>query len=335
MAASHPTVGDAYPDAYRPGAAPVPDDDLHGLTDADRRRSVRRAWLLFAITVVTTTLAGAQLEGVAWWASAFGWTAGLPFSAVLMAILLAHELGHYIASREYGVDTSPPYFIPFPPFLNPIGTLGAVIRMREHIDDRRALFDIAVAGPWAGFFLSIPAIYAGLLMSEVKPLPDPIPVGLGLGDNLIFRAMTALVHEVPEGHELYLDSIAFAGWIGLFVTALNLLPIGQLDGGHASYAVLGRRHAVVARLMFAALLLLGIFSGWEGWLIWAALLFFLIRLDHPPTSDGHIPLGRARLAVGALTLALFVGSFTPKPFEVVGLESLEDAAPVEQPIPDA
>lgn len=284
----------------------------------ERRRSRRLAWLLFLLTFATTTLAGASLAGADWLRDLRAAREGLTFSLTLLAILLAHELGHYVASREYGVDTSPPYFIPVPPLLSFIGTFGAFIRMRSPPRDRRALFDIAVAGPWAGFLLSVPAIHAGLLLSPVKPVLEKGQQGLLLGDNLVFKALAALLLDVPEGYDVYLHPIAFAGWIGLFVTSLNLLPIGQLDGGHVSYALLGRRAAAVSRWMTGGLLLLGVLSPWKGWLVWAALALFF-RLGHPETADDRAPLGAARTALGWLTALLFAVCFTPAPFKLAGM----------------
>lgn len=284
----------------------------------ERRRSRRLALLLFALTFVTTTLAGAGLAGVDILADFGRFPEGFTFSLTLLTILLAHELGHYVASRERGVDTSPPYFIPVPPLLSFIGTFGAFIRMRTPPRDRRALFDIAVAGPWAGFLLSIPAIYAGLLLSEVRPVLGPKEAGLLLGDNLVFKWMSAALLEIPEGYDVYLHPVAFAGWLGLFVTSLNLLPIGQLDGGHVSYALFGRRAGAVSKAMVVGLVALGLFSSWKGWLLWAALVLFF-RVQHPATVDDGVPLGPGRRTVGWLTLVLFALCFTPAPFRFSGL----------------
>ncbi|MCA9771678.1 MAG: site-2 protease family protein [Myxococcales bacterium] len=282
------------------------------------RKSRRIAGVLFAITLVSTTLAGALMAGEDPFASLAAWAAGLTFSLTLLTILLGHELGHYLTSRRYGVDTSPPYFIPVPPPLSLIGTFGAFIRMRSPVRTRRALFDIAVAGPWVGFILSIPAIWFGLQWSTVTPrsaLADGIH--LQLGDNLFFWAMQHWLLNVPEGAEVVLHPVAFAGWLGLFVTSLNLLPIGQLDGGHVSYALFGDGHAKVARAMVVALIVLGVFSSWKGWIFWAVIVSML-GLRHPPTLD-PTPIDPIRRRVGWLTLALFVVAFTPAPFVIRGL----------------
>ena len=267
--------------------------------------------LLFLATLFTTTLAGSFQAGVNPLDDLRLLVRGLPFSATLMGILLVHEMGHFLMSRLHGVEATPPYFIPGPPFL--IGTFGAFIRMRTPTN-RKALFDVGAAGPWAGFLVAIPAVFYGLSLSEVRAL-DTSTGGLVLGDSLVFRWLTRLALGVsPADVTILLHPIALAGWFGLFITFLNLLPVGQLDGGHVVYALIGRRHRWVARC--SLLVIIGLaFLGWQGWVMWAVLVTVL-GLDHPPTID-DTPLDPRRRVAGWLTIALFVVTFMPVPLRLV------------------
>lgn len=270
----------------------------------------------FLATVASTLWAGAWLEGAPLdfpWSDPGRIAEGVPFAASLIAILAAHELGHYAAARRYGLHVTLPFFIPMP-LLSPIGTLGAVIRMKTPIYTRRMLLDVGAAGPLAGMVVAIPVSILGVIGSPALPVEEVVG-GIRLGEPLLFRAVAAgFGPAVPEGHELYLGSVAFAGWIGFFVTALNLLPIGQLDGGHVLYALAGRGQHVVAYLFFAALLAMG--WWWPGWFVWAALVLVVIRVRHPPVLDPHAPLGRGRRVVGWFTMGLLVLCFAPVPFEI-------------------
>ncbi|HUP00588.1 MAG TPA: site-2 protease family protein [Gemmatimonadota bacterium] len=270
----------------------------------------------FVLTVLSTLWAGAFLEGAP--ADFFlrdpgrVWE-GVPFSAALMGILAAHEFGHYFAARRYGLHVTLPFFIPMP-ILSPIGTLGAVIKMKTPIYTRRMLLDVGAAGPLAGIVIAIPVAAWGILGSAV--LPAETMGGIRLGEPLLFKGLVALfAPSYPETHDLYLNSLAFAGWIGLFVTALNMLPIGQLDGGHVLYALVGRVQHRVAWLSFAALLVMG--WWWPGWYLWAVLVLFLIRIKHPPVLDPEIDLGYGRRWVGWLAVAVFILCFVPVPFEMI------------------
>jgi membrane-associated protease RseP (regulator of RpoE activity) len=300
------------------------DTDLIGPVEHDRWRPRRRGLevrdgalrpihvVLFLATLLTTTMAGSFQAGVNPFDDPRLLVHGLPFSATLMTILLIHEMGHFTLSRVHGVAATPPYFIPAPPFL--IGTFGAFIRMRTPTN-RRALFDVGAAGPWAGFVVAIPAVLYGLSLSEVRPLA-PETGGLVLGDSVIFSALARLALGVsPAEATIVLHPIALAGWFGLFVTFLNLLPIGQLDGGHVVYALLGRHHWWVARVAFGAILLLA-WGGWQGWMMWAVLVM-VIGLDHPPTIDDAPLDGRRRLAAW-LTIALLAATFMAEPIRVLG-----------------
>lgn len=292
--------------------------------------------LLFLATICTTTIAGFFLRGT--------WLTALAFSGTLLTILLFHEFGHYLMARKHHVDASLPYFIPGIPVL--VGTFGAVIKMRSVVRSKRALFDIGVAGPLAGVAVAVPAIILGLALSEFIPIPEDLPPGDGpfsLGSSLIFSALSHLIAGAsPPGHDLLLHPIAFAGWIGLLVTMLNLIPVGQLDGGHVTYAILGRRlHQKIASCVLPLLLVLGILPipqliyyskyetmppewmqmigsfGWPGWLLWFVILRFLIGTAHPPTLDEHQPLDRPRKIIGWVAVVIFILTFTPAPFGVM------------------
>jgi len=243
---------------------------------------------------------------------------GLTFAASLLSILLAHEAGHYVACRLYGVDATLPYFIPMPPpFL--AGTLGAFIKIRSPIPSRRALFDIGVAGPLAGFLVIIPVACAALLTSEPAP-PLPEEGVIIFNDPLLLRLLAGPL-GVRDLAGIAPNPFYFAAWIGLLVTSLNLLPVGQLDGGHAVYSVLGpRAHRHAGRLAFlsmVALVPLGwLWHGVPSGLLYVILLFVILRLPHPQPLDDRDALGRARRAVALATLLVFALSFIPFPLTV-------------------
>ena len=266
-------------------------------------------FLLFVVTLVTTTAAGAANDGIPLSEFPSHWRVGLPFSLTLMTILLAHEMGHYLVARRHGVRVTLPYFLPGPPFLT--GTFGAFIRMKSPPPTRRVLFDIGAAGPWAGFCVAVPAVLYGLSRSEIRPIP-PTFEGLEFGDSLLFKMLARLMFgRIPHGFDIMLDPIALAGWFGLFVTVLNLLPVGQLDGGHVIYAMFGRRHRWIARAFLVITVAIG-FLGWLGWFLWAALMLF-VGVDHPRTIDHEVELDGFRRFAGWMTLAVFVLTFIPVP----------------------
>jgi len=280
---------------------------------------------LFLLTLLTTTMAGADMAGAFFsFARPFSTFAnlysGLSFSVPLMLILFAHEMGHYVVARRNHVDVTPPYFLPAPfPSVFFIGTFGAFIRMRAPARTRRMMFDIGAAGPWAGLVLAVAAVIVGLKLSEVSPL-DTGGGGLQLGNSILFWGVSYGVLGVdPNSVNINLHPIAFAGWIGLLVTTLNLLPVGQLDGGHVIYALFGRWHRTIARLFIIACVLLVVVpllvgsTYWGGWLFWVIILLFL-GLGHPATVDADTPLGYGRRAMAWATVALFVLTFCPVPF---------------------
>ncbi len=278
---------------------------------------MKKKWIhlvLFLVTVITTTVAGALMTGVEFEFSLRWLVKGLPFSMALLGILGIHELGHYFASKRHGVDATLPFFIPFPTI---IGTFGAFIKIKSRIPERQSLFDIGFAGPASGFIVALPLLFVGLALSKVSPGTDSaIEGGIQLGDSiLVWLASRIMFGKIPEGMELWLHPTAFAAWIGLWVTSINLLPIGQLDGGHISYAALGPKALKVARVVWFALLPLGLL--WMGWLIWALVIFFLIKLRHPPTINDWIPLGKARKRLAIAALVIFIITFTPVPFSMM------------------
>ena len=279
---------------------------------------------LFVLTFLTTTMAGADMAGapviLSIPASLPNLGAGLSFSIPLMLILFSHEMGHYLTSRRYGVDVSLPYFLPAPmPSLFIIGTFGAFIRMRSPARTRRAMFDIGAAGPWAGFIVALIAIIIGLKHSDVTPL-DNSQGGLQLGNSIVFWVVSRLVLGVnPDSVNVNLSPIAFAGWIGLLVTTLNLLPVGQLDGGHVVYSLFGPRwHRLISRLVWIGTALMVVVpyflhkDFWTGWLLWFGLVV-LLGLGHPATLDADTPLRGSRAVAGWATVVLFILTFSPVP----------------------
>ncbi len=289
---------------------------------------------LFLATVATTLWAGFLLSaaGDEPRTVAHVLSGGLPFAGSLVGILLSHEMGHYLLARRHGVDSTLPYFIPSP---FGIGTFGAVIRLRSAMPTRRAILDIGAAGPIAGFAVALPLLAWGLAHSEVhafaaaqradvsSPLAllralvagraDVADGPLVLGDSAVTWAVKRLVvGALPPGTDVALHPVAFAAWIGLLVTALNLVPVGQLDGGHVLYALVGRRHAERAsRLVARALLLCGLLLSWN-WLLWWVLARFVVGVRHPPAA-AEAELGEGRRLAAVSTLALFLLVFVPVP----------------------
>ncbi|HZN56079.1 MAG TPA: site-2 protease family protein [Candidatus Polarisedimenticolaceae bacterium] len=282
----------------------------------------RILWLhagLLAATILTTTMAGSWVwEGT--WDSRLPWTAlldprrlahGIPYSALLLAILGAHEMGHYLACRSYGVPATLPFFIPGFPVI--VGTLGAVIRIRGTIPSRRALFDIAAAGPIAGFVVAFPILVIGI--ARAIELPPDAEIHGGLGPPLISLVFEKLLHGSAS---LQVDSVYGAAWVGMLITSMNLFPVGQLDGGHALFAVSPRRHRFLSWLTIAAtagliawqVLVSGIVPAYTLWLV---ILLFL-RGRHPRLLDETTPLGGGRVAVAVLLGAMLALTFIPAPF---------------------
>ena len=299
-------------------------------------------FLLFALTVLCALGAGAALAGI-WFPSVppglsgavvaagdffagvvrgdwrfllDGWT----FAAPLVGIRLVHELGHYIAARRYDIDTSPPYFIPIPPTLSPIGSLGAFIKLKSAVLDRRQLLDVGAAGPVAGFVVAVAVLFWGYHISQpgtrgpgdaatwVAFAGQPI----GLGDSLL----TGWIRDwaFPDAPVVHLSLPGFAGWVGAFITGLNLLPLSQLDGGHILYGILGRHQRLVAGAGVVALLVLAQYS--PSWYLWVVVTFLIGggRWSHPSVMIPERPVPPSRRWVGLLSVAIFVVTFVPFPF---------------------
>ena len=303
--------------------------------------SLRRYFIhsfLFLLTFFTTTLAGVQwLNRDPFELSNFKF--GLPYSLSMLAILGTHEFGHYFAARYYGVSTTLPYFIPFPPFLfNPFGTMGAVIRMRGVISSKKQLFDIGSAGPLAGLVVTFIVLFYGFVtlppiqyLYHIHPqyaglshIPEG---GLTFGNSIFLWILLKTAGHgqfVPPMNEIYHYPFLCVGWFGLFITAMNLIPVGQLDGGHILYSLAGRRQGHIARIFFGILILLGLISflplfgshiqlGTIGWLVFAGILFFIIKLDHPEIYDPY-QLDINRRIIGWGLMIFFLLIFTPVPF---------------------
>ena len=335
-------------DSYPPFVSTYPEEPLREVWINVPKRRLWLHLLLFALTLLTTLAVGARLSynfnhglpaydldndlnpfsGVA--AEPWRLLDGIPFAATLLSILLLHEMGHYVACQRYGIAASYPYFIPAPTI---IGTMGAFIRIKSPIGSRRALFDVGVSGPLAGFLLALPLLAVGLAKSKVAS--DALNGSLQFGNPPLLLLLDSLFHPGVPALRIYMHPMARAAWVGLFATALNLLPVGQLDGGHILYAIDRRWHRVVSRLVVAVLglpmFLLAaswLFSRWlpslnqlatlienhywHGWFIWSAVLFVL-GTRHPPVP-GSVPLDRGRRGLAWAALAVFLLCFTPTPF---------------------
>ncbi len=259
--------------------------------------------LLFLATIASTVFVGGYL-----------------YSFTIMTILLCHEMGHYVMTRRYGIPSTLPFFIPLP--LPPFGTFGALIRMKGVITDRKALFDIGIAGPLSGFVVALPFIVAGIKLSTVAKVSGLPGVSyLELGEPLLFKLLEAwLVGKIPPGHELMLHPLAYAGWVGLFVTSLNLLPVGQLDGGHIVYAIFGRFSKWVS---YGVILGLGILAALHnvGWLTLVIILMIFGR-NHPRPFDDETRLDGRRKKLAVFVLVVFIFSFIPAPFPEMTIKNL-------------
>ncbi|KAA3616385.1 MAG: site-2 protease family protein [Calditrichaeota bacterium] len=278
---------------------------FHKLMSGKNRRTI---YVLFVLTFLSTFAAGVFLHGT--------YTAGLWYSFGIMSILYSHEMGHYLMCKKYGMQATLPYFIPIPPPLNPFGTMGAVIRMQGRMTNRKMLFDIGGGGPLAGLILVIPFLYWGLSMSEVTLQTGANSPGLYLGESLFFKGIAWLViGDDPGKYDIFLHPLAYAGWAGLFVTALNLLPIGQLDGGHVLYSLFGSKTRYIYPISIAGFTLLCV----HFYTPWAVLVFILIWVGakHPETLNDYEPLDLKRKVLAWFLFLIFFFSFTPMPFILV------------------
>jgi len=273
---------------------------------------------LFLATCVSTFYMGMFMADVGHLGRPLQWgdlvSSGFAYSLSVMGILLFHELGHYLQARRYGVPATPPFFIPMP-LISPFGTMGAVILQSAGQANRKVLFDIAITGPLAGLVLAIPICWFGALQSQVGPVPQNLPPGSVYGDPLLMQWMFDAIHGPrPAGQEILLNPLLFAGWVGIFITALNLLPLGQLDGGHILYALIGKRAHIVATMLLCGAVA---YMFWADYWVFSPLLILitLMGIHHPPSSDDSVPLGWPRVILGWLTLAFLVIGMSPKPIQ--------------------
>jgi Zn-dependent protease len=252
---------------------------------------------------------------------------GIPFAATLIGILLAHELSHYFVARQYGSPVSLPFFIPLP-FPESLGTMGAVIVQRAPMRNRKAVFDIGIAGPLGGLIVAVPLLILGLALSDVGPIPPDVEMVTQEGNSLLYLGLKYLVHGkiLPSGGEdVWLHPVAYAGWAGLLITMINLIPVGQLDGGHVSYALLGRRawrfayFAIIAMVAWGGWLLMTGNSAGGMWTMWG-FLTLILNPRHPPPVDDATRLGWPRVALGLLMLVLFVLLFMPAPLQTITVQ---------------
>ena len=285
-------------------------------------------FLLFILTFLTMTAAGAMLKGRYFWEGQEAFFTGIPYAFALMMILTCHEMGHYIAAYKYGVDSSLPFYVPFwIPIFN-LGTMGAFIKIKSPIPHKKALLDIGLFGPLAGFIATVIFLAIGYYnlpdtngiikyIETIHPgnAPEQAGTNLTLGTSLLFHFFNDILAggRLPM-NEIYHFPFIFAGWVGLLVTAINLMPVGQLDGGHIAYALFGNRAKYISFAAFAVLILLNVFS--LNYLVWTILIFFIVRFKHPPTENDHIPLTKGRIVLGWLGYIIFVLSFIPVPFVI-------------------
>ena len=317
---------DSSPAPY-PHSAEIGTGSAYAFAPSHTRERYWLYSLLFALTLVTTCLVGAAMQSdfernipfdlehslELWgyfWRHPAELVQGLPYSLTLLLILLAHEFGHYVASTFHRVDASLPYFLPSPI----LGTFGAFIRIRSPIYSRRALFDIGIAGPLAGFIFLVPALAVGIAFSKVMPgiaHEGSHHFGIPMLQWLLERA----IFPGAPSADIYLHPVARAAWVGMFATAMNLLPIGQLDGGHILYSFFPARHRTISKALCILMLPLGLF--WKAWFFWAVILWWLGR-RHPVIYDSS-ELGDARRKLAWLALAIFILCFTYQPFADGGL----------------
>lgn len=295
---------------------------------------------LAVATIISVLLTGALYECQCLFPSTLSqWAAGLPMMLAMMVILLAHEFGHYFASKYHKIAVTLPYFIPLP-ILSPVGTLGAFIQLRSPFKTKKQLFDIGIAGPLAGLVFAIPLIFWGIATSEVTQITRT-ETSLLEGNSVFYLVVKYLLHgellpsfeqyaDLPfwqefgllltgiipagGGSDIYINSVAFAAWFGLFVTAMNLMPVGQLDGGHIIYCILGEKVRWLGMALVGAMVLAGLF-WWPGWLVWAMLIFFIIGTGHPPPLNDLVELGLPRKVIAYLTIILFFLLFMPNPLQ--------------------
>jgi len=289
--------------------------------------------VLFLLTIVSTMVTGSMLTGHDAFASWQELLAGSSYSFALLTILFCHEMGHYITARYYKMNASLPYFIPFfIPFVFHPGTMGAFIKMRSSIPNKKALFDIGVNGPIAGLIASLVFLIIGFnqlpnaqgvnnIIAQIHPLEDSEGLNIVLGNSILYDYLINVFNatHLPMD-EIYHFPFIFAGWFGLLVTAINLMPIGQLDGGHITYALFGDRARYIAKAAFVLFIVLNVYliSNFQSyiWVLWIFLILVFIRFRHPPTLDNSIKLDVRRRAVGYFSYIIFIVTFCPLPFHI-------------------
>jgi membrane-associated protease RseP (regulator of RpoE activity) len=280
-------------------------------------------FVLFLATVLSTAMTGAFYLYKDPFSSAANIFTGFKYTLAILSILTSHELGHYLYARKHGLQATLPYFIPF--FI-PFGTLGAFIKIKSPMPDKKVLFDVGIAGPIAGFCVSLIFLFIGFselpdkqglitYISSMHPWSETGEGAFTLGNSLLFNFIRSITGSsyLPM-YEVYHFPFIFAGWIGLLVTSLNLMPIGQLDGGHISYALMGKYAKTVAIIAFFLLALLNFYS--TNWWLWTLLIFFVIRLKHPPTLNDTLDLNPPRRYLGWLSYIIFLVSFSPNPMQL-------------------
>lgn len=313
----------------------IEEDDLYyiiklkGIIPTSLRKN--RYWLhilLFFLTVITTTAAGAILRGHLFWEGWREFSLGLPYAFALLLILTSHEMGHYITAIRHGVKATLPYYVPFfIPTFN-LGTMGAFIKILSPIPDRKALLKIGINGPIAGFVMTLLFLIIGYLklpdeagirayIETIHPITNnPAPgTNLILGKSILIWIFNDLIagSRLPM-NEMYHFPFIFAGWVGLLVTAINLMPIGQLDGGHVSYALFGKKAKYISFITFGLLIILNFFS--LNYLVWTLLIFFIVKFKHPPTLNDFMPLSRTEKILGYLGYIIFILAFIPMPLNI-------------------
>jgi membrane-associated protease RseP (regulator of RpoE activity) len=347
------------PMEYTPELSHDPESDLDvllALPGVLSQESGSRVWLnlvLYVATILSTLFVGTTWSDQVPTDASIGWLVshlwlGWPYALSLMTILTGHELGHYFAGRYYKVPVSLPFFIPMP--LPPLGTMGAFILMKGRSADRRQMLTVGAAGPLAGFILAVPILILGLSLSEVKAITPP-PPGMSVfweGNSLLYLLLKLSVfgqilpgsgapptflaalreigaallgnYPIQSGYDVFIHPVALAGWAGLLVTALNLIPVGQLDGGHTLYSLIGQRAKMLTWPVIGILVVMGIFL-WQGWMLWA-LLIFMFGQGHPAPLDTLTRLDTRRKIVAVVVLAIFVLTFTPVPMQLISGEPL-------------
>jgi hypothetical protein len=296
------------------------EDELMAVPVVITRRAPRVVLpiVLFLVTIVTVTMTGAFNQGVDVFSNPSGIVAGLPFAATLLGILFTHEMGHYVVGRLRHAPVSLPYFIPMPPLISILGTMGAVIVQREPMEDRRTILEVGIAGPLAGLVVAIPLLFYGLATSTIGP--PPAGGYIQEGNSLLYIAAKWLIYGqfLPSGGvDVQLGPVAWGAWIGLLVTMLNLLPIGQLDGGHVAFALLGRYATYLSYATIAVCVVLGVVTPGNYTLLFLPLLALLFGPRHPPPLNDISRIDGWHIALAIFGLVVFALLFMPQPLKII------------------